>query len=284
MFLRVSEFCKRALQNEQHAARFGETRKPLILQGFSTMHETSQAEARGPGFSPVPYAHNAAARERVWGLSKCRPPASARLSWAASPSRRDPSRNALSAAIQAAKVRGCCELGFRAARQLSCNASYARRSRLLIASTTASLSRSRAEGQRGGGYWTDANEADCAIPRNCPSYESGRFSDLLSLLAVLLTHAAVAETERQTVNLTVVSRCGASVVLEKAGLNMQDGRSVADIPLTRVGSFFYAGRTTVGPGRYLVGRKCPTQVLGRRADYGPSRSRSQRRHRSHALG
>ena len=76
---------------------------------------------------------------------------------------------------------------------------------------------------------------------------------IATLLAVLLTHAAVAETERQTVNLTVVSRCGASVVLEKAGLNMQDGRSVADIPLTRVGSFFYAGRTTVGPGRYLVG-------------------------------
>ena len=29
--------------------------------------------------------------------------------------------------------------------------------------------------------------------------------------------------------------------------------SVADIRLTRVGSFFYVGRTTVAPGRYLVG-------------------------------
>jgi hypothetical protein len=73
------------------------------------------------------------------------------------------------------------------------------------------------------------------------------------LLVVLLTNAALAEPELQTVNLTVVSRCGASLVLEKAGLNMQDGRPVANIPLTRVGSFFYVGRATVAPGRYLVG-------------------------------
>jgi hypothetical protein len=74
-----------------------------------------------------------------------------------------------------------------------------------------------------------------------------------ALLTVAFTSAALAETEPQTVNLTVVSRCGASLVLEKAGLNMQDGRPVADMPLTRIGSFFYVGHTTVAPGRYLVG-------------------------------
>ena len=72
-------------------------------------------------------------------------------------------------------------------------------------------------------------------------------------MSILLASEALAETSPQTVNLTVVSRCGASLVLEKAGLNMQDGRPVADIPLARVGSFFYVGRTTVAPGRYLVG-------------------------------
>jgi hypothetical protein len=73
------------------------------------------------------------------------------------------------------------------------------------------------------------------------------------LLTAALTSAALAETEPQTINLTVVSRCGASLVLEKAGLNMQAGRPVADMPLTRIGSFFYVGRATVAPGRYLVG-------------------------------
>jgi hypothetical protein len=73
------------------------------------------------------------------------------------------------------------------------------------------------------------------------------------LMSILLASEALAETSPQTVNLTVISRCGASLVLEKAGLNMQDGRPVADIRLARVGSFFYVGRTTVAPGRYLVG-------------------------------
>ena len=73
------------------------------------------------------------------------------------------------------------------------------------------------------------------------------------LMSILLASEALAETSPQTVNLTVISRCGASLVLEKAGLNMQDGAPVADIRLARVGSFFYVGRTTVAPGRYLVG-------------------------------
>jgi hypothetical protein len=73
------------------------------------------------------------------------------------------------------------------------------------------------------------------------------------LPSFLLASEALAETKPQTVNLTVVSRCGASLALQKAGLNTQDGGPVADIPLTRVGSFFYIGNTTVAPGRYLIG-------------------------------
>ena len=74
-----------------------------------------------------------------------------------------------------------------------------------------------------------------------------------ALLTIALTSAALAETGWQTVNLTVVSRCGASLVLERAGLNMQDGRPVADMPLTRIGSFFYVAHFSVAPGRYLIG-------------------------------
>ena len=85
------------------------------------------------------------------------------------------------------------------------------------------------------------------------------------LMSILLASEAFAETSPQTVNLTVISRCGASLVLEKAGLNMQDGRPVADIlRLARVGSFFYVGRTTVAPGRYLVGASaCPSAGVAR---------------------
>ena len=72
-------------------------------------------------------------------------------------------------------------------------------------------------------------------------------------LAIALPGAASTETTSQTVSLTVVSRCGASVVLEKAELGTTDGRTTVDIPLIRVGSFFYTGRTTVAPGRYHVG-------------------------------
>jgi hypothetical protein len=73
------------------------------------------------------------------------------------------------------------------------------------------------------------------------------------LVSILSASEALAETRLQTVSLSVVSRCGASLVLEKAGLNMEDGRSLADISLTRVGPFFYIGHTTVVPGRYLFG-------------------------------
>jgi hypothetical protein len=78
----------------------------------------------------------------------------------------------------------------------------------------------------------------------------------------LLAIPASADTSQQTVNLTVVSRCGASLVLEKAELNTQDGPSVADMPLRRVGSFFYVGRTTVAPGRYFIGVSVLPQCWG----------------------
>jgi hypothetical protein len=92
-----------------------------------------------------------------------------------------------------------------------------------------------------------------ALPRNYISYMKCAPLGFAILASILSAGAALAETRPQTVNLSVVSRCGASLVLEKAGLNMQDGRPVANMPLTRIGSFFYVGRTTVAPGRYLVG-------------------------------
>jgi hypothetical protein len=92
-----------------------------------------------------------------------------------------------------------------------------------------------------------------AFPRNYTSYMKCALFGFAILATVLLASAALAETRPQTVNLSVVSRCRASLVLEKAGLNMGDGRSVVDISLTRVGPFFYIGHTTVAPGRYLVG-------------------------------
>ena len=61
------------------------------------------------------------------------------------------------------------------------------------------------------------------------------------------------ETISQTVNLTVVSRCGMSVILEKAGVYTMVGRAVVDMPLTRVGLFFYTGHAPVTPGQYHVG-------------------------------
>lgn len=66
--------------------------------------------------------------------------------------------------------------------------------------------------------------------------------------------SALAQTTSQTVNLTVVSRCGIAVVLDKADLTSEGGRLVTGIRLNRVGSFFYVGRATVvSPGRYSVG-------------------------------
>ncbi len=61
------------------------------------------------------------------------------------------------------------------------------------------------------------------------------------LMSILLASEALAEASPQTVNLTVISRCGASLVLEKAGLNMQDGHPVADVRLARVGRSFTSG-------------------------------------------
>ena len=72
-------------------------------------------------------------------------------------------------------------------------------------------------------------------------------------LAIALPLAASPEVTSQTVNLTVVSRCGPSIILRKAGLNGLDGRPLADMPLTRVGSFFYTGHASAAPGQYLVG-------------------------------
>lgn len=73
------------------------------------------------------------------------------------------------------------------------------------------------------------------------------------IAAIALPGAASAETTSQTVNLTVVSRCGASIMLEKAGISTEDGRTSVDMPLTRVGLFFYTGRAPVAPGHYHVG-------------------------------
>lgn len=74
--------------------------------------------------------------------------------------------------------------------------------------------------------------------------------------------AASAESTSQTINLTVVSRCGISVVLKRAGLNMENGRSAVDVPLTRVGSFFYTGKATVAPGRYFIGASTGSTCWG----------------------
>ncbi len=72
-------------------------------------------------------------------------------------------------------------------------------------------------------------------------------------LSMTLSGVVSAETRLQIVNLTVVSRCGTAGVLERAGLNLRDGRTVGDIPLSRVGLIFYSGHATVAPGRYLIG-------------------------------
>ncbi|HEY1977381.1 MAG TPA: hypothetical protein VGG89_12580 [Candidatus Baltobacteraceae bacterium] len=64
---------------------------------------------------------------------------------------------------------------------------------------------------------------------------------------------ASAEITSQTVNLTVISRCGISLVLEKAELTDEDGRLATEIRLRRIGPFFYVGRASIGiPGRYGV--------------------------------
>ncbi len=61
-----------------------------------------------------------------------------------------------------------------------------------------------------------------------------------------------ADRGSQTLNLTIVSRCGASLVLEKAEAYAADGR-VLGILLTRVSPFIYVGNASVAPGRYSVG-------------------------------
>jgi hypothetical protein len=81
------------------------------------------------------------------------------------------------------------------------------------------------------------------------------------IVSMSLSRVVLAETG-SPVNLTVVSRCGASLVLEKAGLNLEDGHPVAEISLTRVGLFFYSGHATVQPGRYLVGASAGSKCWG----------------------
>ncbi|HTV73415.1 MAG TPA: hypothetical protein VME66_06920 [Candidatus Acidoferrales bacterium] len=73
------------------------------------------------------------------------------------------------------------------------------------------------------------------------------------VVAVWMTPiSASADATRQTVNLTVVSSCGVSVVLGKATMSTDNGYQV-DVPLARVGAHFYAGHAGVAPGRYHVG-------------------------------
>jgi hypothetical protein len=71
---------------------------------------------------------------------------------------------------------------------------------------------------------------------------------------------AWADAQSQAINISIVSRCEASVVLEKAQVSSEDGRQIGEVPLTRLGAFFYSGQAAVAPGRYLVGasagRKC----------------------------
>ena len=43
---------------------------------------------------------------------------------------------------------------------------------------------------------------------------------------------------------------------------MENGRLVTDIPLTRVGSYFYVGHTAVAPGHYLVAASLPPKCWG----------------------
>jgi hypothetical protein len=84
------------------------------------------------------------------------------------------------------------------------------------------------------------------------------------IASMSLSSLALADAESQSVNLTIVSRCGASTVLEKAELNKEDGRAAADIPLTRLGAFLYSGHVTVAPGRYLVGANVRSKCWGGR--------------------
>jgi hypothetical protein len=72
---------------------------------------------------------------------------------------------------------------------------------------------------------------------------------------------ASAETASQMVKLTVVSLC-ASIMLEKAELNTDDGRRIVDMPLTRINSVFYAGHAAVAPGRYFVGATARSKCWG----------------------
>jgi hypothetical protein len=73
---------------------------------------------------------------------------------------------------------------------------------------------------------------------------------------------AWADAQSQAINLSIVSRCGASVVLEKAQVSSEDGRPIAEVPLTRLGPFFYGGHVSVAPGRYLVGASAGSKCFG----------------------
>lgn len=75
-------------------------------------------------------------------------------------------------------------------------------------------------------------------------------------------HIAWADAPSQAINITIVSRCGASVALEKAWVSSEDGREIADVFLTRLGSFLYTGHTAVAPGRYLVGASIGSKCWG----------------------
>jgi len=76
-------------------------------------------------------------------------------------------------------------------------------------------------------------------------------------LASTLLGAAAAEKQTQRVILTVVSRCGTSVVLEDADLSTKDGHQAAIIPLVRIGTYFYRGEAAAEPGTYDVGLDIP---------------------------
>lgn len=75
------------------------------------------------------------------------------------------------------------------------------------------------------------------------------------MLALSSTFFCTAEANApsQSVYLTVISRCGNSIILAKAEISALDGHPVADIPLKRAGPYFYTGQTIADPGTYRVG-------------------------------
>lgn len=73
---------------------------------------------------------------------------------------------------------------------------------------------------------------------------------------------AWAGAQSQAINITIVSRCGASVALEKAQVSSEEGRQIEEVPLTRLGPFVYSGHAAVAPGRYLVGASAGSKCFG----------------------